>query len=82
MPMEWSDKKVATLLMWSGTEVAKAILGNCIVREIGVNGEGNVSNIMDALSDACAIQDSHENSTYYLRCMCSKGWWCVFEGVE
>ena len=31
--MEWTIEKVATLLMWSGTEVAQAVLGK--ITEIG-----------------------------------------------
>ena len=67
MPTEWWDEKVATLLMWSGTKVSQTILGNCAIQGYVVNGEGNVNNIMQALAHACAIQDRHENSTYYLR---------------
>ena len=28
MPMDWCIEKVTTLLMWSGSEVAQAVLGN------------------------------------------------------
>ena len=31
MPMEWSHEKVATLLMWSGTEVTQVVLGNGVI---------------------------------------------------
>ena len=47
MPMECSHEKVATLLMWSGTEVTQVVLGNDVITsEIGEKHYG----IMSALA--------------------------------
>ena len=66
MPMEWCVEKVATLLMWSGTEVAQAVLGN---RAISGKGKGDLNMILYVLAHVCAKQDRQANSTYYLRYM-------------
>ena len=65
--MEWTIEKVATLLMWSGTEVAQAVLGK--ITEIGEK------DILYALGHVCAIEDIQTKSTHYMRCMCGKGGW-------
>ena len=47
MPMEWSHEKVATLLMWSGTEVMQVVLSDGVITsEIGEKHYG----IMSALA--------------------------------
>ena len=63
MPRDWDLEKVATLLMWSGSEVTHAILGNR-----ALNSEMSVLILLVyALAKVCAKQDREENGSRHLR---------------
>ena len=65
MPTEWYVEKAATMLMWSGTEVTQAILGNGVING---NDGIDVKDMLYGLAHVCATQDREEKSTHYLRC--------------
>ena len=63
MPMDWCVEKRATLLVWSGTEVTHAILGNW-----ALNSKMSVHTLLvSAVADVCAILDREENGSRHLR---------------
>ena len=73
MPMEWYMDKVATMLMWSGTEVTQAIFGYGVIYHYD---SLYMKEMLFTLAHVCATQDRREEKpAQYLRYMCSKGWW-------
>ena len=53
-------EKVAALLLWSGSEVTQAILGNWVL-----NSKMSVK-VMYALAQVCAKQDREENGSQHI----------------
>ena len=64
MPNDWDLEKVATLLMWSGSEVTHAILGN---RALTDSKMSVLILLVYGLAKVCAKQDREENGSRHLR---------------
>ena len=62
---DWCSEMAATLLMWSGSEVTHAILGNRVLNYSYMSEELNVE--VYTLAHVCAKQDREENGSRHLR---------------
>ena len=79
MPMDWCIEKVTTLLMWSGSEVAQAVLGN---RALNTKMSSELNMFVYALAHVCAKQDREENDSQHLRCVSVCMRWILVGRIE